>query len=349
MVLRDQPRPEGYWPGTPSQWREATIDDCAWYATEAAFEAASETHRSVHPVKGLRAFSSDTEGGTPISVAIRDTQRLWPASERVVSEYGAYERAYLVRLLKEGAMLVVGGYYANLPTHYRRWTNNDNFAHALACKFYRRLDGVEYTFLYDPLGGGPTRQPYDGEWITLDALLNWFTWGTGTKKYAGIVQNRGDDPVQRLYVSPTRPADREVRVARGVTVRKAPRTTSAEVRRVWSEERWFPLVATASNGWRLIAWDLDVDNTNIGYIHTGDIIETRQAPPPTNVVDKDAYELAIKTLTAQNQSLTEMQAEAERDILAQEEEITVLKLRIKRFRAVLQMLADELKKFPTLK
>jgi hypothetical protein len=297
-MLWDNPRPIGYWPGTPNQFREPTVDDCTWYATEFAFEAASETHRSVHPVKGLRNFSSDTVGGTPVSVAIRDSLRLWPKSERVWAEYGAYSRDYLEHLLQRGVTLILGGDYEKLPAHYRRWTNNDTFDHAVACRTYRnRLPGVEQTFLYDPLGGGPTFKPYDGEWITLDALLDDYSWHFAGKIWAGIVENKGDSPMKRVFVHPETPTNKEVTVPRGTIVREAPRTTSEKVKTIWSSTRKFPMIGAASNGWRLIGWDLEVSTGNIGYIHRDDIIGVFDVAIRNNTnYEIDAYRLTIEGL-----------------------------------------------------
>lgn len=302
--LWDNPRPKGYWPGTPSQWNEPTIDDCTWYATEFGFEAASETHRSVHPVKGLRRFSTDTSGGTPVSVAIRDTQRLWPSRERVLSEYGTYSRRRITQLLRSGATLVFGGDYIRLPLHYRRWTNNDRFLHAIATRTIAYKNGKARTFWYDPLGGGSTYKPYDGEWITLNDLLNHYAWKTpsGDKWYAGLILNKGDAPMKRLHLHPSQPANREVRVRGGTVVRVAPRITSDKVRVVWGEKRWYPLVGNARDNWKLIAWNLAESQANIGYIRKVDIIETKRSPltvpePPTDpIVDVAALKLTNKAL-----------------------------------------------------
>lgn len=189
--LRDKPRPTVYWPNTPTQWRESSVDDCTWYATEFAFEAASVNHLNMHPVKDLRNKSSDTSGGTPLLTALSETYRLWPKSEMAQYRYGAESRTAIRRALKDGSTIVYGGDYANLPVHYRRWTNSDTFAHAMASRDYREVDGVGYTFLYDPLGGGPTREPYNGEWIPLSALLK-FNWDNGADRYyVGTVYGYG--------------------------------------------------------------------------------------------------------------------------------------------------------------
>ena len=307
--LWDNPRPLGYWPGTPSQWREPTVDDCTWYATEFAFEAASETHHSVHPVKGLRNYSTDRVGGTPVSVAIRDTSVLWPDRERVHAEYGAYKREYITRLLREGAVFVLGGDYEKLPAHYRRWTYNDTFDHAVAIKTYDEPN--DRTFLYDPLGGGRTFEPYDGEWIKMDAILR-YTWQmNSTRYYAGLVQNEGDEPMKTVNLNPNHPADREVRVRPNTVVRGVPRSTGERTRQIYSGTKWWPLVGKTTNGWRLIAWDLDEDRKNIGYVHMDDITEVRvvEMPDATDCADLEEANAMLLKSTASLQNQVRLQEE----------------------------------------
>jgi hypothetical protein len=300
MTLRDTPRPDGYWPGTPSQWEEPTVDDCTWYAVEFGFEAASETHRSVHPVQGLRQFSSDTVGGTPIHVAIREANRLWPTSERVHAEYGSYDRADIERFLKAGATIIWGGDYEKLPPHYRKWTNNDVFDHAMASRGFRSFNGGQ-TFLYDPLGGGPLRLRYDGEWISIDALLT-FNWHAGTSRYwLGVIENEGDEPLRTINVFPNHPADKEVRVRNATAVRAQPRETGERTRGFYNEDKWWPLLGNGGGGFKLIGWNLDQSNRNIGYVHTDDIIETRAVT--LTEVDSDALKLANAALRTENTNL----------------------------------------------
>jgi len=289
---------------------------------EFAFEAASETHRSVHPVKGLRVHSTDTVGGTPVDVCLRDTLALWHPSERVHGIYGAYQRDYLEVMLQRGAVLVLGGDYEKLPRHYRRWTYNDTFDHAVACKTYRIKPGtnIEQTFLYDPLGGGRTFEPYDGEWISLNALLGDYTWKTGSRCWAAIVENKGGEPMRTLNVPSNYPADKEVRVRPNTVVRVAPRTTSERTRHIWSDKKWWPLIGNSTGGWRLIAWDLDDSRKNIGYIYKDDIIDARTVEPPVTQ-DCEAIKAERDELGTTNGELLDMN-----DVLTQQlvqyEEVT---------------------------
>jgi hypothetical protein len=300
--LWDKPRPQGYWPGTPNQFREATVDDCTWYATEFGFEAASQTHRSVHPVRELRNFSTDTVGGTPVAVAIRDTQNLWLDRERVVSTYGTRTKEQIITLLKRGAVLVYGGDYEKLPQHYRRWTNNDFFNHALATKTYD--ESADRTFMYDPLGGGPTFQPYDGEWISLNNVLDYCWQAGGTTYWVGVIENRGDEPMKSVNLNPNQPTDREVRVGKNTVVRVAPRTTSEAVRTVYSAQKWLPFIGRAPGGWRLIGWNLDESGKNIGYVHFDDIEEVRNVTPLVTGTDVEALKLANEALRDERSQLT---------------------------------------------
>jgi hypothetical protein len=220
-ILWDKPRPSVYWPGTPSQWREPTVDDCTWYAVEFAFEAASKTHLSMHPVRDLRRHSSDTVGGTPVPVALREVDKLWPTSEGVRWTYGAESRATIRRALIDGDTIVWGGDYEKLPTHYKRWTNNDIFDHAMASRDFRTYNGTGQTFLYDPIGGGPQRDFYDGEWISLDALME-FSWSGAGGEWVGIVRatkQQGDTMIKGPF---ERTSSRYVELPVGVKVFNAP-------------------------------------------------------------------------------------------------------------------------------
>lgn len=300
-TLWDNPRPKGYWPGTPSQWREPTVDDCTWYATEFGFEAASETHLSMHPVKDLRNFSSDTVGGTPLSVALRETARLWPAKERVHSEYGAYSRRFIMDALSAGAVLVYGGDYEVLPPHYRRWTYNDYFDHAVASKTLDRTDlGTFRTFMYDPLGGGRYYEPYDGEWITIDGLLK-YCWQSGDKYWVSIIENKGAEPMKSLNINPNQMADKEVRVRNTTVVRAQPRITGDRTRRIYSNTKWWPVVGRVAGGWRLIAWKNELGHVEWGYINPDDILEYRNEP--FTDTDNDALLNENLTLASENAAL----------------------------------------------
>ncbi len=331
--LWDNPRPQGYWPGTPNQFREATVDDCTWYATEFGFEAASETHRSVHPVKSLRKFSTDRVGGTPVAVAIRDTQDLWPEQEQVVSVYERFTRKRIITLLKRGATIIYGGDYEKLPPHYRRWTNNDKFDHACAT---RTLDlnnnGDERTFLYDPLGGGPTFQPYDGEWITIDNILK-YCWRTGNASYwVGIIENKGDEPMKTVNLNPNQPTDSEVRVGKNTAVRVAPRTTAINKRIIWDANKWWAFIGKAGSGWRLIGWNLEESRKNIGYVHVNDIREIRKVAPLVTNVD-------VKTLMETNNVL-------QRQITQLSDDNTDLNHILKEYTDIIPHVRDELATLP---
>lgn len=252
--LRDDPRPDGYWPNTPSQWREPSVDDCTWYATEFAFEAASKTHLSMHPVKDLRNKSSDTSGGTPVRLALSETYRLWPKSEGVTYKYGATGKTEIRRALQDGKTIVYGGDYEKLPVHYRRWTGVDTFNHAMASRDFRVSNGIEQTFLYDPLGGGPTREPYDGEWIPLDAVLK-FNWGDrGGVEYVGIVQGTGaTDRMIKGQVERT--SNKYIDLPKGAKIYDAP--SGKVVRKLGAAKRWDYFGFTSGGWWAVEGW---VDN-----------------------------------------------------------------------------------------
>lgn len=277
MALRDKPRPSVYWPNTPSQWREATVDDCTWYATEFAFEAASKTHLSMHPVKDLRDHSSDTAGGTPLLTALSETYRLWPKSEGVQFRYGGYSRTVIRRALRDGSTIVWGGDYARLPAHYRKWTNNDTFSHAMASRDLRTINGVEQTFLYDPLGGGPNREPYDGEWIPLKALLafNWDDWQGGN--LVGIVY--GEEARDKMIKGVIdRRSNKYVELPAGVKVYDAP--DGSVIRKTIRKSKRYDYFGYASGWWAIEIW-FD-GGPVLAYIKSNDAYERGEWPvePP---------------------------------------------------------------------
>ena len=196
--------------------------------------------------------------------------RLWPIEERVEYRYGAFTRDYIIEALEEGASIVWGGDYEKLPPHYRRWTNNDTFDHAMASADIQ--DGK--TFLYDPLGGGPQREFYDGEWIPLDSLLD-FSWQkTPTRYWVGIVQNRGEEPMKYLNLPSDYKPDRVARVKYGAVVRSAPRVTAGEVRKFWNKHKERSLLY-AVDGWKCILWKDDEGVWEWGYVSNADIIITK--------------------------------------------------------------------------
>ncbi len=272
-ILWDNPRPDGYWPGTPTQWREPSVDDCTWYATEFLFERASSTHLSMHPTREIREHSSDKVGGTPLAVALRDTLRLWPTSEQVTYRYGAYSGRYISEALRHGAGILWGGDYEQLPKHYRRWTNNDNFDHAFASLTLNKSPGGEdRTFLYDPLGGGPQREFYDGEWITLEALFK-FNWqANASTYYVGIVENKGKYRMQSLHLPITEEPDRVVTVRRGGAARAAPRYTADPVRKFWNEDKRWRLLGKVTGGWHIVLWKVGDNHWEYGYVFKDDIL-----------------------------------------------------------------------------
>ena len=269
--LRDSPRPKVYWPNTPSQWREPTVDDCTWYATEFAFQAASKNHLNMHPVKDLREKSSDTEGGTPVPVALRDTEYLWPKSEEVAYKYGQFTKAEIRRALKDEKTIVYGGDYEKLPQHYRRWTYNDTFNHAMASRDYREVNGVGFTFLYDPLGGGPQRDFYDGEWIRLDDLLA-FNWSGSKGEYVGIVYRIRRDTMIKGNVE--RRSDKYIDLPEKTDIYDAP---LGEVIRTTNKPLRLDYFGYAGGGW----WAVEIwvnDGLVIAYVKKNDKYERGNWP-----------------------------------------------------------------------
>jgi hypothetical protein len=219
-------------------------------------------------------------GGTPVAVALRDTGEFWPDRENVSWEYSAYSKFELERALRSGAVLVVGGDYESLPFHYRRWTNNDNFDHAIALKF---LTPVNTTKMYDPLGGGPTNQPYDGEWIDFDAIFNpsGFCWrGVDEKYMCGIVQNteEGETSMDTMYLDQDTPATRMMRVKDKTKVYDKPTVTSDMVKTFWNADTWRWLAGTAP-GWKMTLYK-NVSDTEwqAGYVQAEEVLEVKDAP-----------------------------------------------------------------------
>ena len=272
MSLRDTPKfgSFGYWPNTPSQWREPSVDDCTWYAGEFAFQAADVKHRNYHPVNDIRTKSADNKGGTTVLYMTTFMYNWWPSDARLHAYYGSFGESRIIDMLGGGATFIVGGDYEKLPLHYRRWTNNDNFNHAVAIRFYD--PDTERVAMY---GGGPQRSEYDGEWIKLDALLNGYWWRGGNGWVAGVVGPYREEPIVKPFIDPE-DATRELRVRARSFVYDGPSTLSPLNRRIWSDTKWWPVIGRAQGGWFLILWrDADDESVRFGYIHRDDVLEQR--------------------------------------------------------------------------
>lgn len=285
-TLRDKPRPSVYWPNTPSQWREPTVDDCTWYAVEFAFQAASDNHVSMHPVNDLRNHSIDRTGGTQVRVALSEVDRLWPKGENVGWKYGVFSKTEIRRRLKDGATIVWGGDYEKLPQHYRRWTVNDYFNHAMASRDFRinPQSGKAQTFLYDPLGGGPQRDFYDGEWINLEALYR-FNWNN---EEVGIVYNIGRKTDKMIRGPIERTSSKWVHLPAGVRVFDAP--GGQVVRTVGNAKRYDYF--GYSNGF----WAIEIfvqGEPVIAYVKKNQNFERGNwpEPEPVNPPDEDRQQL----------------------------------------------------------
>ena len=276
-TLRDDPQfgVFGYWPNTPSQWREPTVDDCTWYAGEFAFQAADVKHRNFHPVNDIRKKSADNKGGTTVSYMTNFMGEWWPKDAAISYAYGTWSESRIIHMLESGATFIVGGDYEELPLHYRRWTNNDYFNHAVALRFYDA--DRERTAMYDPLGGGPTRQPYDGEWIKLDALLNGaYWWRSGTGYAAGAVAANRGAAMRKGFID-GEDARRELRVKKGTFVQEEPSPVSPVSRRIYSDSKWWKVLGRFTGGWFLITWENE--GNQYGYVHHSAITEQRSVDP----------------------------------------------------------------------
>lgn len=280
-------RPSGYFPNTPNQFREPTVDDCTWYAMELAFERASETHLSMHPVKALRNHSSDTTGGTQIPVALRETLRLWPREQNVIGGYGLFTLPQIKEAANKGATIVTGGDYEKLPAHIRRWTNNDFFNHAMANWGNKRGK----TWLYDPLGGGPTFKPYSGEWISWKALFNrtsGYNWSVGNRYYVAIIANSGRSrEMINVHVPRNNPTTKELQIKRGRTIRKAPSPLAQKVQTVSNANKWWPFLGRSRNGYLVVLFPANQNSWELGYVHRSDIKAKRNTPIATQPVQEE--------------------------------------------------------------
>ena len=279
MDLRDTPSFDkfGYWPNTPSQWREPTVDDCTWYAGEFAFQAADVKHRNYHPVNDIRKESADNTGGTTVHYMTQFMYGWWPRDAELHAYYGSFGEERIIDMLEKGATFIVGGDYEKLPVHYRRWTNNDHFNHAVAIRFYDA--NTERTAMYDPLGGGPQRSEYDGEWINLERLLSGYWWRGGNGWVAGVVGRYKKDKIVKPFMKPEE-VTRQLRAKSRSFIYEGPSTLSPLERRIWSDKNWWATLGRAEGGWFLILWrDKENNEVRWGYIHRDDILEQREVQP----------------------------------------------------------------------
>jgi hypothetical protein len=259
----------------------------------------------MHPVKDLREHSSDTVGGTPIDVALWETKRLWPKDQHADFEYSPYPLYMLVRALHDGGTLVLGGNYQNLPPHYRRWTNNDNFAHALAVRALSEDSTPLSTFLYDPLGGGSTLQPYDGEWISINAILNEFTWKNRFGNiWAGIVANRRAPTMKKLHLYPPAKTDREVRLEVGTNGYQSTSILSPSIKQFNNSDKWRQTLGLLEGGWYAVLLYVGEDRPySVVYVRKEGVLQMRETEKTK--VDTDALVLANRALQTMNENLNE--------------------------------------------
>lgn len=303
MALRDSPpfKQFGYWPNTPSQWREPTVDDCTWYAGEFAFQAADDRHRNFHPVKDFRIHSADNTGGTTIEYMMKFMGKRWPDNAKLVYAYGSFNEQSIVEILQQGGTFVVGGHYDNLPRHYKRWTNSNNFNHAIAVRFYD--EKTERVAMYDPLGGGVQRAPYDGEWIKLETLLNGFWWTGGKGWVAGAVTPQKEGRFMKPTIDFETAATRAVRLRKGSRIRSEPSALSSKQRTVWSDNKLWPTIGRI-DGFALVTWKDAEDNWKWGYVHRTNILEEVDVQPDTPAAPSDA-QATIDKLAAAYDNLKE--------------------------------------------
>jgi hypothetical protein len=88
----------------------------------------------------------------------------WLPSVPLFEEQSLIWREVIDRLLANGVGVLLGNpkNVANEASHLRRWTNNDDFGHAIyADRARKNADGTVDIFIMDPLGSGA----YDGEWV----------------------------------------------------------------------------------------------------------------------------------------------------------------------------------------
>ena len=312
-TMRDKPafRQFGYWPNTPSQWREPTVDDCTWYAGEFAFEAADRLHRNFHPVNDIRSGSSDTQGGTEVQVMLRDMKKFWPKDGDLDYVYGGYTKPEIKRALNTGATVVVGGDYEELPVHYRRWTNNDLFNHAVAVRFLHDTKNGDTTAMYDPLGGGYARAPYDGEWIGFGKFFgdyDTYAWHKShTQYWVGIVDSlRSDAIVRQLYID----ADdvlKEARVEKGTPIFARPTTVSPVIKKYWDDTKYYRVAGKVNANWyAMFYWSKTDKSQNIGYVAAQDIQDFRNREPEVFESNNEritALESANQALVVENKGL----------------------------------------------
>ena len=314
MALRDTPAFDqfGYWPNTPSQWREPTVDDCTWYSGEFAFQAADEYRRNFHPVNDIRNQSTDRVGGTPVDVMLRDMADFWPKDAGLDYKYGAWPKRDIRRALWTGATVVVGGDYEKLPLHYRRWTNNDYFNHAMAVRFLRtRKDGTQVTALYDPLGGGPTRQPYDGEWIAFNAIFgdeDEYTWRAQAGRYwVGVVDNLHRKEQMKKVFFDAADSTREARVQSGTPVFSEPSTVAPRLKVLMDDTKWYKLIGRVNPNWfAIFSWNKELKDHEVGYVAASDIKAMQNRQPQENTDEAAIITLLTDEKNALLQELKEL-------------------------------------------
>jgi hypothetical protein len=100
--------------------------------------------------------------------------------------------ADVIRKLKADGCGVLQGNpqdVVNPQSKLRRWTNNDNFGHAIFAERARESNGETQIFIMDPLGRGE----YDGEWVPADEVRQ-FIWTESNYVKANMFVRGGWSP-----------------------------------------------------------------------------------------------------------------------------------------------------------
>lgn len=281
--LRDSPLPSGYRPNTPNQFREKTVDDCTWFAMEYAYERASLGQLKANPVDVRRTVDPDLTGPTRMSDAFEAFDRYYKRS-RLVRHYQSpltprdFDEA--LNLLRMDATLVVIGDYEELPFHYRRWTYNDKFDHAIAIHDFRPdikfgARSVGSTYMYDPLGGGRTFEPYDGEWIPVEGVLRSFVWTTGTSISIGVLSPAKEEQLINSTLPPV--LRRLAKLKAGTHVLSEPTAAATTITKLDGETDLGLVGAVRGTDWRAVQVMRKIGNV-VGYVHSTNVLSVGLNP-----------------------------------------------------------------------
>ncbi len=264
-----------------------------------AGDGASAGEYWMPPILLRKKYDPDLTGGSNYVDVAQQWHRTFPKGPVPVINM---QDQKLLTATRSGAFAVVVGNEMNFPPYYRRWTNDDTFHHAVAVCCYTpsvKLGNSKLgsLWLYDPLGGGPNREPYDGEWISVEDLFG-FAFHQGSTIYCTVMSPTAIED-RMIVVTSDYSLPLIARVKANAPIMETPTATSREVTKSKNEQTlpYYGTVAGDDN-WASVRTSFD-GKTRLAYVHASQLLDVT-----TNPNFNSADQAQIDKLKAQVKDLT---------------------------------------------